>query len=138
MNNATPHFARIGALGAKLVTVLLLGILAACGDATKELPPQQWQGMEVRVEPRPSALNEGTSEFLVMVTDNRGKPAYNLVVSLRTSDQDPWVQAIEDGQVGVYRRGIKVDPGASAVLQVQLRRNEAEGVLRFPLRQQPH
>ena len=135
MNSARHCLTRIRAMGAGLAPVLLLGLLAACGDVSQQLPPQQWQGMEVRVEPRPSALNEGTSEFLVMVTDNRGKPAYNLVVSLRTSDQDPWVQAIEDGQVGVYRRGIKVEPGASAVLQVQLRRNEAEGVLLFPLKQ---
>jgi hypothetical protein len=116
----------------------LLAVLSACGgEVAQELPPQQWQGMEVRVEPRPSPLHEGTTEFLVMVTDNRGKPAYNLVVSLRTRDQDPWVQAIEDGQVGVYRRGIKVEPGAGGVLQVQLRRNDAEGMLLFPLKQQP-
>ncbi len=118
-----------------LLSALLLGTLAACGGEVAQVPPQQWQGMEVRVEPRPSPLHDGTSEFLVMVTDNRGKPAYNLVVSLRTSDSEPWVQAIEDGQVGVYRRAIKAVP--DAVLQVQIRRKDAEGVLSFPLKQQP-
>jgi hypothetical protein len=138
MNSAKPGFLRISATGARLACVLLLGILTACGgEAGKELPPQQWQGMEVRVEPRPSPLQGGTTEFLVMVTDARGKPAYNLIVSLRTGDRDPWVQAIEDGQVGVYRRGIKVEPGASAVLQVQIKGRDKEGVLRFPLQAQP-
>ncbi len=119
---------------ARLLAGLMLGmVLAACGgEESQQLPPQHWQGMEVRVEPRPSPLHDGSSEFLVMVTDNRNKPAYNLVISLRTSDSEPWKQAIEDGQVGVYRRAIKADPGA--VLQVQVRRGEAEDVLRFQLK----
>lgn len=94
--------------------------------------------MEVRLESRPNPPHAGVNEFLVMVTDGRGKPAYNLVVSMRTSDQNQWTQAIEDGQIGVYRRGVKVEPGASAVLQVQIRRKDAEDVLYFPLKlQQP-
>lgn len=131
MSSRLPQFGRARA---RLLAGLVLGlVLAACGGGeSQQLPPQQWQGMEVRVEPRPSPLHDGTSEFLVMVTDNRNKPAYNLVISLRASDSEPWIQAIEDGQVGVYRRAIKADPGA--VLQVQLRRGDAEGVLRFQLK----
>ncbi len=126
-----------GRAGAGPLLALALGaLLAACGgDVARQPPPQQWQGLEVRVEPRPSPLHDGSSEFLVMVTDGRNKPAYNLVVSMRTSDSEPWKQAIEDGQVGVYRRAIKAESGAE--LQVQIRRGDAEGVLRFPLKQQP-
>lgn len=126
-----------GRVGAKLFLALMLGaLLAACGgDISRQPPPQQWQGLEVRVEQRSSPLHDGSSEFLVMATDSRNRPAYNLVVSMRTSDSEPWKQAIEDGQVGVYRRAIKAEAGAE--LQVQIRRGDAEGVLRFPLKQQP-
>lgn len=121
---------------ARLLPGVLLGALAACGgEVSQPVQTQQWQGMEVRVEARPSPLHDGNSEFLVMVADSRGKPAYNLVISLRASDSEPWKQAIEDGQVGVYRRAIKAAPGA--VLQVQIKRKDAEGVLRFPLQGQP-
>ncbi len=135
MNKAASRFARVRTAAASLFAASLLGMLAACGsESAQQLAPQQWQSMQVRVESRPSPLHDGTSEFLVMV-DNRGKPAYNLVISLRTSDAEPWKQAIEDGQVGVYRRAIKVEPGAE--LQVQIRSKDAEGVLRFPLKTRP-
>jgi hypothetical protein len=133
MSSGLFRLVRASAIARLLLSLVLGTMLAACGgEVSQQLPPQQWQGMEVRVEPRPSPLHDGTSEFLVMVTDSRGKPAYNLIVSLRTSDSEPWKQAIEDGQVGVYRRGIKAEPGA--VLQVQIKRNDTEGVLRFPLK----
>ncbi len=135
MNNGPCRIAQVRVTAARLFAVMLLGVLAACGgESSQQLPPQQWQGMQVRVESRPSPLHDGASEFLVMV-DSRGKPAYNLIISMRASDSEPWVQAIEDGQVGVYRRAIKAAPGA--VLQVRIRNKDAEGVLRFPLNQQP-
>ncbi len=136
MNSGRSWFARAGAFVRPLSMLVLVALMAACGGgAARQLPPQQWHGLEVRVESRPSPLQEGTSEFLVMVADSRGRPAYNLVVSMRTKDSEPWTQAIEDGQVGVYRRGIKAEPGA--VLQVQIRQDGAEGALRFPLKPQP-
>lgn len=118
--------------------IILAGIaggLIACGpDAGQVLPPQQWNGVEIRVEVRPSPLGNGTSEFLVMATRNNGRPAHGLFISLRGSDSDPWIQAIEDGQVGVYRRGVKV-AGEQPVLQVQIRSADQQGELRFLLKQ---
>lgn len=118
--------------------VVLAAMLAACGGAsTQNLPPQKWQDLEVRVESRPSPLGDGANEFLVMVANSRGKPAYDLVVSLRTSDRDPWIQAIEDGQVGVYRRAVKIEGnGKPPVLQVQIKLKDNQGVLYFPLQQE--
>jgi len=98
-----------------------------------ELPVQKWQGVDVRVEIRPSPPRAGMNEFLVMTTGERGRPIYDLVVSLRTDDQDEWKQAIQDGQVGVYRRAAEVGPGKRSVLQVQIKRNSEESILRFPL-----
>lgn len=112
----------------------LLALLAACGaDQAADIPAQKWQGLEVRVESRPSPPRAGMNEVLVIATDRRGRPGYDLIVSLRTSDDDPWKQAIEDGQVGVYRRAVMVEPGTRSVLQVQIRRNDATNVLYFPL-----
>jgi len=113
----------------------LFCVLSACGSdqAIDAIPVQKWQGMEVRVEARPSPPRAGMTEFLVMTTGERGRPVYDVIVSLRTDDQDSWKQAIQDGQVGVYRRAADVEPGSRSVLQVQLKRNGEESVLRFPL-----
>jgi len=55
------------------------------------------------------------------------------VVSVRTDDDDQWVQAIQDGEVGVYRRAARVAFGTRSVLQVQIKGDGSEEVLRFPL-----
>ncbi len=115
-----------------------LTMLAACGANTaQDVPPQRWRDLEVRIESRPNPPHAGMNEFLVMATDSRGKPAYNLVVSLRASDADVWKQAIQDGQVGVYRRAVKIESGAAVDLQVQLQGKDGETVLHFPLKLQP-
>jgi hypothetical protein len=119
---------------AKYGALFLLGALPACGgERVADTPAQKWQDVEVRVETRPSPPRIGMNEFLVMVTGEHGIPVYDLVVSLRTDDQDAWKQAIQDGQVGVYRRAARVEPGARSVLQVQIKRNGTENVLHFPL-----
>jgi hypothetical protein len=125
-------------IGIKLTKLLLLGALSACGgDQAADTPPQKWGEAMVRVESRPSPPRTGMNEFLVMVTGERGRPVYDLIVSLRTDDQDPWKQAIQDGQVGVYRRAVEVAPGTRSVLQVQMKRNNEESILRFPLKLTP-
>ena len=112
----------------------MLGVLSACsGDHADDIPAQKWQGVEVRIEVRPTPLQAGMNEFLVMITGERGMPVYDLIVSLRTDDQDEWKQAIQDGQVGVYRRAADVEPGTRSVLQVQIKRKGVENILRFPL-----
>lgn len=113
----------------------LLLLLAACSGGDGSAPdaqPQMWQGAEVRVESRPSPPREGVNEFLVIVTGKRG-PVHDIMVSVRTDTDDPWVQAIQDGEVGVYRRAARVGTGDRSVLQVQIKRNGAEEVLLFPL-----
>lgn len=118
----------------KIFGLSMLLALAACGGGVdSSIPSQMWQNMEVHVETRPSPPREGMNEVLVMVTDARGRPGYDLMVSLRSSDRDNWVQAIEDGQVGVYRRAVEFAPGEKSVLQVQIKGGGNEGVLRFPV-----
>lgn len=118
----------------KYIKLFFLLLLAACGGERRvaDTQPQKWQGAEVRIESRPSPPRPGKNEFLVIVTGERG-PIHDIMVSVRTDDQDQWVQAIQDGDIGVYRRAAQVAPGTRSVLQVQIKRNGAEGVLRFPL-----
>ncbi|MEO6422637.1 MAG: hypothetical protein ABIR84_08170 [Candidatus Nitrotoga sp.] len=121
----------------KLIKLFFLVLLSACGgEKVADTKPQKWQGAEVRVESRPSPPRTGKNEFLVIVTGERG-PVHDIMVSVRTDDQDQWVQAIQDGDVGVYRRAAKVAPGTRSVLQVQIKRDGTEGVLRFPLNLSP-
>lgn len=113
---------------------LLTAQLAACGGSPQNsVPPQKWHDAEVRVESRPDPPQAGMNEFLVMVTGERGRPVYDVMVSMRTRDDEAWRQAIQDGQVGVYRRAAELQPGSREVLQVQLKRGSEESVLRFPI-----
>jgi hypothetical protein len=118
----------------KYAAFFLLAMLSACGNQVENIPSQNWEGIDVHVETRPSPPRTGMNEFLIMTTSKRGQPVYDFIVSIRTSDQDPWVQAIEDGQMGVYRRAAEVAPGIRSVVQVQIKRNGEESVLRFPLK----
>ena len=45
-----------------------------------------------------------------------------------------WVQAIQDGNIGVYRRAIDIGDGESIALQVRLKQGADEKVLLFPLK----
>lgn len=120
----------------KLSGMVLLTLLSACGEsaADKSIPAQQWEGMTVQVETRPTPPETGMDEILVVLTAPSGKPGSNFMVSLRSSDGDQWVQAMEDGGLGVYRRAVVLEPGERSVVQVQLRRDGKEAVLRFPLK----
>lgn len=119
---------------AKYAALVLLGTLSACGgEQAADIPAQKWQGVDIRVESHPSPPRTGMNEFVVMATGKHSSPIYDLVVSLRTDDHDAWTQAIQDGQLGIYRRAAEVAPGTRSVLQVQIRRDGEESVLRFPL-----
>lgn len=116
--------------------IVLSVALLSCGTqegASPEVPSQMWGDTEVSVETRPVLPTVGMNEFLVIATRKPRKPAFDLMVSIRMSESDPWRQAIQDGHVGVYRRALKVaDPATQAVL-VRLERGEERVELRFPL-----
>lgn len=118
--------------------VLLSVMLVSCGDtpesAVPSTPPQMWGDVEVIVETRPEIAKVGMNEFLIMVTRKPRKPMFDMIVSIRTSESEPWRQAIQDGHVGVYRRSLQLtDPANQAVL-VRLERGDEKVELRFPLR----
>ena len=117
--------------------VALSGIalaLCGCGTATQDTPTETWRDLQIHVESRSYGPVSGMKELLVFVNRNGALPAWDCRVDLRTSDADPWVQAIEDGRVGVYRRAARVDAGEHSVLQVWIRAEGSETVLHIPLR----
>lgn len=110
--------------------------LAACSDAGEQLsiPSQHWKEADVRIETHPNPPLAGMSEIVVIVTGLHGRPIYNLKVSLRGNDSMQWVQAIQDGNIGVYRRAIDIGDRESIALQVRLQQGTDEKVLLFPLK----
>ena len=115
---------------------MLTAGLAAChnGNETADIPAQHWNEMVVRIETHPSPPLAGMSEIVVIVTGPHGKPAGDLTVSLRGVESLPWVQAIQDGFIGVYRRAIDLGDGKTAVVQVRLQRGEEQKILLFPIK----
>jgi hypothetical protein len=115
---------------------LLAASLAACNNESEtfSIPAQHWNEMVVRIETHPNPPLAGMSEIVVIVTGPHGKPAGDLTVSLRGSEAMPWVQAIQDGFIGVYRRAIDLGDGKAAVVKVRLQQGTAQKVLLFPIK----
>jgi hypothetical protein len=107
--------------------------LASCGGESRDSATLSWRDLQVHVESRSYGAIPDLKELLVFVNRNVTLPAWDCRVDLRTSDADPWKQAIEDGHVGVYRRAAKVDARDHSVLQVWIHAEDSDTVLRFPL-----
>ena len=118
------------------LSALVLAV-SGCSGGTQDSPTENWRDLQVHVESRSYGPIPGMKELLVFVNRNRVLPAWDCRVDLRTSDADPWKQAIEDGRVGVYRRALKVDEREHSVLQIWIRAEGNETVLRIPLKSQP-
>ena len=122
-----------------LFVIFMIAMLPACGDGTMVvLGPQQWQDLEFRVEVHPSPPRAGMTEFVVIASREVYKPGVGLVVEIRVGEDTKWVQAIQDGFTGVYRRAAYVADPQTQSLLVQVRRtNKDENtLLSFPLNQQ--
>jgi len=119
-----------GALAASIVLLLF----ACSGGSQYDPAPQKWLGNAVAVQTRPAPVEAGMNEFIIIATQPRGLPVADLRVMIRLSDDEPWRQAIEDGETGVFRRALALREG-ERVLQVQLITGSDTGVLRFLLPQ---
>ena len=91
---------------------IALGLaLCGCSGPVQDTATVNWRDLQVHVESRSYGPIPGMKELLVFVNRNGSLPAWDCRVELRTSDADPWKQAIEDGHVGVYRRAAKSTKG---------------------------
>jgi hypothetical protein len=120
--------------------VLVLAALAACSDPADEptqLGTQAWGPFDVSVESLPSPPRAGHNEVVVQITGERSRPVYDALVQLRAGPASDWVQAIEDGHVGVYRRAVNFSAGTgnriARTLEVQLVRGDDRTILQFPI-----
>jgi len=68
-----------------------------------------------------------------MIVGEHHQPIYDALVTMRAQDSSPWVQAIEDGHVGVYRRAVRFAADGQSSLQIQLQRGDEKTVLDFPV-----
>jgi hypothetical protein len=118
------------------IAILFVMCLVACGNGGDQvtLPVQHWKDINVRVETHPNPPLEGMSEIVVIATGPHGMPVQDLMVSLRGNESMPWVQAIQDGLIGVYRRATDLGDAESTVLLVRLQHGSDETTLRFPLK----
>ena len=118
-----------------LFSFLVTG-LVACSDENEAppIPLQHWQEMDVRIETHPNPPVAGVSEIVIIVTGPHGRPIHDLIISLRGNGAMPWVQTIQDGYMGAYRRAVDIGNGDTVVLQVRLQRGEEQKVLLFPLK----
>jgi hypothetical protein len=119
----------------KWLLIPLCAALLACGsNDTVFLPAQHWKNVEIVVEARPSPLRVGANEFIVRATNKDGRAAYDLVMSIRLNDSRPWQQAIQDGQTGIYRRGLILAAGEHVdSLSMRIVRGDEQGFIKFPL-----
>lgn len=90
--------------------------------------------MDVRIETHPNPPLAGMSEIVVIVTGPHGRPAGDLIVSLRGHDSAPWTQAIQDGFIGVYRRAVDIGDKAEAVVQVRIQEGSEQKILLYPVK----
>ncbi len=117
-----------------LLIPLCAALLACSGTDTGTLPVQHWKNVEFIVETRPSPLRIGANEFIVRALNRDGSSAHKLVIYIRLSDSRPWQQAIQDGQLGIYRRGLILATGEDVdSLSMRILRGDEEGIITFPL-----
>lgn len=109
--------------------------LSACGSSQESgrIGTRQWGPYQVTVETRPSPPRPGQNEVVVIIAGEHHQPLYDALVTMRAQPSSPWVQAIEDGHVGVYRRAVKFGPEAQANLQVQVQHGNDATILEFPV-----
>ncbi len=109
--------------------------LCACGSSSDSyvVGSGRWDAYDVSVESRPAPPRAGNNEVVVIITGERRQPVFDALVLVRAQPSAPWVQAIEDGHVGVYRRAVNFGHGSSAAIEVKLIRAEQEAILSFPV-----
>jgi len=119
-----------------LLPALLAALCAAgCGSASDSyvVGSAKWRGFDVAVESRPAPPRQGKNEVVVIVTGEHQRPVFDAQVWVRAQAAADWVQAIEDGHVGVYRRAVDFGRSQRTDIEVRLQRGSDEGVLAFPV-----
>ena len=109
-------------------------LLAACGSDEAQMAVKHYGNYTVAIETRPSPIEAGVDEVVVVITGIRHRPLWDALVRLRALPNANWVQAIEDGHTGVYRRAVDFGvPTPTGPLHVEIEENGKATEIDFPL-----
>lgn len=128
------------------IYLVLIGVLLlnACSTEIPTSPTSQWGDYTFRLESRPPIIEKGMMEFLTIANYEVTHRGWDLIVYYRMGPTGRWVQAIQDGHTGVYRRAMMVRDPESEVLYVHIKKKQTteqkqkkeeqkETVVQFPL-----
>ncbi len=128
------HHRRAPAVLAAAISLLLALTLTACGSDEAQMAVKHYGKYTVAIETRPSPIEAGVDEVVVIITGNRHRPLWDALVRLRALPNANWVQAIEDGHTGVYRRAVDFGvPTPTGPLHVEIEENGKATEIDFPL-----
>ena len=127
-----------------LATLFLLSGVLSCTTEIPTTPIKKWDEYTFRLEARPPIVEKGMMEFLTLSDFEGNLRGWDLIVYYRMGPTGRWVQAIQDGHTGVYRRALMVNDPETDVLYVHIKKNQTlqqkkenvprkETVLEFPL-----
>ncbi len=114
-----------------LCVIFLLALGCSKGERAR-IPAQLWNEVIFKIETHPYPVKAGHNEIWLKATKTDGYPASTLIVWLRSNDSKPWVQSVQDGHIGIFRRAVEISEGDTH-LYVKLRRGDEETILEFPL-----
>jgi hypothetical protein len=118
------------------VATLLAVVLAACGSSGSDyvVGVRQTADLTVTIESRPAPPRAGNNEVVIGLETRTGRrPVYDAQVFVRSGATPDWVQAIEDGHVGVYRRAVNMGPGGQTQIEVRIQRGDHLDVVSVPV-----
>lgn len=118
----------------QLLFFVCFGLLAACSsDAPNwSAPAQQWNDLSIRIETRPTVIQPGMNEFLVIANRQQRGFTSDLMVDVRTENSS-WKQAMPDGALGVFRRALPVKDVHNDHLYVRMVRDGEQHEMVFAL-----
>lgn len=119
-----------------LWTPVMCLILFGCSSAgPSNFPAAQWEDITIEVQTRPTKIEQGMIEFLIIATRPPSRPVHNLLITISLDDSGNWIQAIQDGHMGVYRRSLMITNPKNNVLNVRIQYDNREATFHFPLNQ---
>ena len=117
----------------KIIVLVLLSLLLACTTEIPTTPEQKWGEYTFRLEARPPIITKGMIELLLISNFKEKLRGWDLVVYYRIGPTGKWVQAIQDGHTGVYRRAMRINDPETDVLYVHVKKKDKEVVFEYPL-----
>ncbi len=128
----------------KIYLLFIVFLLASCMTEIPTSPSAEWGKYTIRLESRPPVIEKGMVELLTLVDYEEKGRGWDLIVYYRMGPTGRWIQAMQDGHTGVYRRAMMVTDPVNDVLHVHIKNKQSreemaakvarkEILLEFPL-----